>query len=133
MDTMMKTLSSKAPAILRGLAAVLALGAFAGPVAAQDYASAKASGQIGERVDGYVAVVGAGSAELRRVVDDTNIKRKAVYAGKAQAQHVTIEEYAFATGCTLIAKTSPGEKYQAPDGSWKTRTGAAPDRDARCP
>ena len=27
----------------------------------------------------------------------------------------------------------PGEKYQAPDGSWQTRTGAAPQRDTRCP
>jgi uncharacterized protein YdbL (DUF1318 family) len=133
MDTMMKILSTRMPALFRGMAVALALGALAGPAAAQDYASAKASGQIGEKVDGYVAVVGAGSAELRRVVDDTNIKRKAVYAEKAQAQHVTIEEYAFATGCTLIAKTTPGEKYQAPDGSWKTRTSAAPDRDARCP
>ncbi len=116
-----------------GGAALLALGGLAGPAAAQDYATAKASGQIGERIDGYVAVVGAGGADLRRVADDTNIKRKAVYAEKAQAQHVTIEEYAFATGCTLIAKTAPGEKYQAPDGSWKTRTAAAPERDARCP
>jgi uncharacterized protein YdbL (DUF1318 family) len=111
----------------------LALGIMAVPAAAQDYASAKAAGLIGEKVDGYVAVVGAGSPELRRVVDDTNIKRRAVYAEKAQAQRVTIEEYAFATGCTLIAKTSPGEKYQAPDGSWQTRTAAAPLRDPRCP
>ena len=110
-----------------------AMFALAVPALAQDYASAKAAGQIGEKIDGYVAVVGGGSAELRRVVDDTNIKRKAVYSQKAQAQHVTIEEYAFATGCTLITKTAPGEKYQAPDGSWKTRTGAAPERDARCP
>ena len=113
-------------------AASLAL-AIAAPAMAQDYSTAKAAGQVGEKVDGYVAVVGAGSAELRRVVDDTNIKRKAVYAAKAQSQHVTIEEYAFATGCTLIAKTAVGEKYQGPDGSWKTRTGAAPERDSRCP
>lgn len=113
--------------------AALALVTLAVPAMAEEYAAAKAAGLIGERVDGYVAVVGAGNAQLRRVVDDTNIKRKAIYAEKAQTQHVTIEEYAFATGCTLIAKTTPGEKYQAPDGSWKTRTGAPPDRDARCP
>jgi uncharacterized protein YdbL (DUF1318 family) len=115
------------------VAATLVLGAASVPASAQDYASAKASGQIGEMVDGYVGVVAGGNAELRRIVDDTNIKRKAVYAQKAQAQHVTIEEYAFATGCTLIGKTSPGEKYQAPNGVWKTRTNAAPDRDSRCP
>ena len=45
----------------------------------------------------------------------------------------TIEEFAFAAGCNLIAQTQPGEKYQAPDGSWQTRTSAPPMRDNRCP
>ncbi len=134
---MTTTMTKTTQAFLRNAAicggAVLSLGVMAAPAAAEDYATAKSAGLIGERVDGYVAVVGGGSAELRRVADDTNIKRKAVYSEKAQAQHVTIEEYAFATGCTLIAKTAPGEKYQAPDGSWKTRTSAPPERDARCP
>ncbi|MBM3595022.1 MAG: DUF1318 domain-containing protein [Alphaproteobacteria bacterium] len=127
----MKTKLSRL-AMLAG-AIPLALGIVAVPVAAQDYASVKAAGLIGEKVDGYVAVVGSGGPELRRVVDDTNIKRRVVYAEKAQALRVTIEEYAFATACTLIAKTTPGEKYQVPDGSWQTRTAAPPVRDARCP
>ena len=33
---------------------------------------------------------------------------------------------------TQLAQTKPGEKYQAPDGTWKTRTSAPPDRDSRC-
>jgi len=105
----------------------------AGAAAAEEYTSAKAAGLIGERIDGYVAVVGSGNAELRRIADDINIKRKAVYASKAQSQHATLEEYAFTTGCRLIAQTAPGEKYQAPDGSWRTRTSAPPERDPRCP
>lgn len=132
MDNTMTNRTFKRIAASSG-AALLAIGALAVPAVAADYASAKAAGQIGEKIDGYVAVVGAGNAELNRIVDDTNIKRKAVYSTKAQEQHVTIEEYAFATGCNLIAKTAPGEKYQAPDGTWKTRTAAAPVRDARCP
>ncbi|MCB2079519.1 MAG: YdbL family protein [Novosphingobium sp.] len=114
-------------------AALLALGGLSGVAAAQDYNSAKAAGQIGEKMDGYVAVVGAATPALRDVVDDTNIKRKAVYAEKAKAEHATLEEYAFTSGCLLILQTKPGMKYQAPDGSWKTRTAAAPDRDSRCP
>lgn len=119
-------------AVLAG-AALFGVGAPVAPALAQDYASAKAAGLIGEKPDGYVGVVGVGSPELRRVVDDTNIKRKAVYAAKAQEQRVTVEEYAFATGCTLIARTAAGEKYQAPDGSWQTRTSGMPVRDPRCP
>jgi uncharacterized protein YdbL (DUF1318 family) len=97
------------------------------------YAAARASGQVGEKMDGYLAAVGAGSPALRAMVDDLNIKRRAVYSQKAQAQHATVEEYAFTSGCLLIAQTAAGEKYQAPDGSWQTRTSAPPRRDSRCP
>lgn len=118
-------------ALISGLAMTVA--SLAAPALAQDYAAAKATGQIGERPDGYVGVVGTGTAELRRLVDDTNIKRKAVYAQQAQAEHATVEEYAFTSGCLLIAKTLPGMKYQAPDGTWMTRGATPPVRDARCP
>jgi uncharacterized protein YdbL (DUF1318 family) len=97
------------------------------------YAAARTSGQVGEKMDGYLGLVIAGTQALRDMVDDLNIKRKAVYAQKAQAQHATVEEYAFTSGCLLIAQTVPGEKYQAPDGTWQTRTSAAPQRDPRCP
>ena len=97
-----------------------------------EYAAAKAAGQIGEKIDGYVALV-SGPGSLRAVVDDINIKRKAVYAECAQANHATVEEFAFSAGCNLIAKTRPGEKYQAPDGSWQARGAGSPQRDSRCP
>ena len=119
--------------VLSAGAVALALGGLAGPAFAEDYSSAKAAGLIGEKMDGYVGVVGNGTPDLRRIVNDINIKRKAIYSQKAQAQHATVEEYAFTSGCLLIAKTKPGEKYEAPDGSWKTRTSAPPLRDSRCP
>ena len=97
------------------------------------YSAARGAGQVGEKLDGYLGVVGGGSGDLRAMVDDLNIKRRAVYSQKAQAQHATVEEYAFTSGCLLIAQTSPGEKYQAPDGSWQTRGRGAPQRDPRCP
>ena len=118
------------------LAAAIAALAVASPAQAQRDpadAAAKASGQIGEKTDGYVGIVSGGTAQLRAVVDDINIKRKAGYAEKAKQQHATIEEYAFTSGCLLIAQTKAGEKYQAPGGSWQTRGAGAPDRDPRCP
>ena len=122
-------------AIGAGLVGV-SLGAFGGVAYAQRdpaYAAARSAGQIGEKTDGYLGVVGGASAEVRAMVNDLNIKRKAVYAQKAQAAKVTIEEYAFGSGCDAIARTAPGEKYQAPDGSWQTRGAGAPNRDSRCP
>lgn len=97
------------------------------------YAAARASGQVGEKMDGYLGVVGTPGAGLRAMVDDLNIKRKAAYAAKAQANGATIEEYALSSGCQLILNTQPGEKYQAPDGSWQTRGSSVPMRDSRCP
>ena len=97
------------------------------------YAAARAAGEVGEQSDGYLGVVGAGDAALHRMVEDINIRRKAVYSERAQAQHATVEEYAFTTGCVLIAKTQPGEKYLGPNGVWQTRGSAPPLRDSRCP
>ena len=79
------------------------------------------------------AIEKAIEATAKVFAEDINIKRRAVYAQKAQEQHATIEDYAFTSGCVLIAQTKVGEKYQGPNGTWETRTSAAPLRDARCP
>ena len=118
------------------IAVALALGAIAAPASAQRdpaYAAARAAGQIGEKTDGYLGVVGAADANVRKTVEDINIKRRALYAERAQASGATLEEYAITAACLAIARTQPGEKYQAPDGSWQTRGAGAPQRDARCP
>ncbi|HQS69616.1 MAG: hypothetical protein B7Y36_14820 [Novosphingobium sp. 28-62-57] len=115
----------------------LLLSAIAVPATAQNrdpaYAAARAAGQVGEKMDGYLGYVTPAAPALRAVVEDINIKRKALYAEKAQANKATVEEYALTSGCLLIAQTKPGEKYQAPDGSWQTRGNGPPLRDSRCP
>ena len=118
------------------LTALIATSMLASPALAQRdpaYEAARSSGQVGEKMDGYLGIVGASTASLQRLVDDINIKRRAVYADKARAANATLEEYALTAGCLAIARTAPGEKYQAPDGSWQTRTSAPPARDSRCP
>jgi len=123
---------------LAGLAALaLAAGSGATLAWAQDgrdpaYAAARAAGKVGEQKDGYLGVVGSQGTDIAAMVKDLNNKRRAVYTAKASGKS-TIEEYAFATACRLILETKAGEKYQAADGSWKVRTAAAPERDARCP
>ena len=124
-------------AAIAGLAVIAALGA---PLVAQQkpqrdpaYAAARAQGRVGEKPDGYLAIVGEADPALQRMVDDINIKRKAVYTARAQKNKTTIENYAFFAGCTAILRTEPGEKYRAPDGSWQTRTAAEPLRDSQCP
>ena len=97
------------------------------------YAAARSAGQVGEKMDGYLGIVGAATPDLRRMVDDINIRRRAVYAEQAQANNATLEEYAFTAGCLAISRTVAGEMYQAPDGSWQQRGAGAPQRDPRCP
>lgn len=117
-------------------AAVLAGAVMVTPVQAQRdpaYAAARANGSVGEQIDGYLGVVANPTPELQRLVNNINIRRRAVYTEQARKNGATVEEYATTTGCQAILRTVPGEKYQAPDGSWKTRTSAPPERLAICP
>jgi uncharacterized protein YdbL (DUF1318 family) len=123
-------------AMLAGIAALTAIGLVAAPALAQRdpaYAAARAAGKIGEQPDGYLGVVGAADKALQDLVNDINIKRRAVYTAKAKENNATLEAYALTAGCQAIARTIPGEKYMAPDGSWQTRGSGAPIRDPRCP
>jgi uncharacterized protein YdbL (DUF1318 family) len=123
-------------AMIAGIAALAAIGLVAGPALAQRdpaYAAAREAGKVGEQPDGYLGIVGAADPALQRLVDDINIKRRAVYAEKAKENNATLEAYALTAGCQAIARTTPGEKYRAPDGSWQTRGAGAPIRDPRCP
>jgi len=122
--------------MLAGLAGLVVFSGFTAPAMAQRdpaYAAARANGTIGEKIDGYLGVVGNETPALRDMVNDINIKRKAVYTRKAPENGATIQAYATTAGCLAISRTVPGEKYQAPDGAWKTRTSAPPERLPACP
>jgi uncharacterized protein YdbL (DUF1318 family) len=119
--------------LLGGLA--LAAGLAAPAFAQRDpaYQAARGAGQLGEKMDGYLGVVGSQPAAIEQIANDINIRRRENYAQKAQEQGVTLQEYAITQGCILIARTEPGEKYQAPDGGWQTRGSGAPQLHPRCP
>jgi uncharacterized protein YdbL (DUF1318 family) len=95
------------------------------------YAAARSAGQVGEQPDGYLGIVGAPTPALRALVNDINIRRKSAYTQGA-ASGATVEQFAFVSGCRLVAATAPGEMYQTPSGIWKQRGAGAPERDARC-
>lgn len=123
-----------AKALAGGL--VLAGLALSAPALAQRdpaYQAARSAGQVGEKPDGYLGVVGSQSAAVQSMVSDLNIRRRENYAQKAQEQGVTLQEYAITQGCILIARTEQGEKYQDPTGAWQTRGAGAPVRNPKCP
>jgi uncharacterized protein YdbL (DUF1318 family) len=95
------------------------------------YQAARDQGLVGEQPDGYLGIVGTPTPALRALVNNINFQRKKAYTDGAGSGS-TIEQFAFVSGCNLIAKTVPGEKYQTPDGRWLTRDASAPVRDPRC-
>jgi len=120
--------------------AALLLGASATSAAAYQagrdpaYQSARESGLVGEKADGYLGFVVPPSPAVRALVEDINIKRKAAYSKEALANGATVEEMALRSGCRLIAeRTVAGEKYQTPSGQWMTRDASPPLLDPRCP
>lgn len=119
---------------MRKMIALLMIAAAATPALAQRdpaYAAARAAGEVGEQPDGYLGIAVTPTDALRRLVSDINAQRKAAYAESAR-DGSTLEQFAFVSGCNLIAKTAPGEKYRTPGGVWKTRGAGAPERDPRC-
>lgn len=127
-----KSIQMAAAAIILGAAMA------AGVVSAQssladEYRSAKTSGLVGEKMDGYIDAVSAPSASIAALVSAINIKRKDVYFKVAQQTSSRPDEAAFAGGCTNIRNTKPGEYYQTPGGGWALRDGGAPQLNTRCP
>ncbi|MDX1922023.1 MAG: DUF1318 domain-containing protein [Alphaproteobacteria bacterium] len=91
---------------------LIALPAFA------DLHSARAAGQIGEKADGFVVAL---DPSVQALADQVNAKRQAEYAAVAakKGQSVAVVGSVFAS--TIIAGLEKGAKYQAADGSWKTK------------
>jgi uncharacterized protein YdbL (DUF1318 family) len=110
-----------------GVAVVTAGATAAYAFQADASASLRASGQAGEQADGYLGLVGSGSAELRAQVDAVNIKRRAYYTDLAAKRSAKIEEVAATTACELFrTKVGAGQYYRLPDGVWRQRDGGTP-------
>jgi uncharacterized protein YdbL (DUF1318 family) len=119
--------------VMMMFAGVVALtGLSAAAMAQRDpaYAAAREAKQVGEQPDGYLGVV-SGGAPVQALVRDINIKRKAAYTASAQASGSTVEQFAFTSGCNLVAKVGQGEMYKTPSGQWKENSGT-PELDGRC-
>ena len=88
--------------------------------------SAIAAGQVGERYDGYMGLVGAASPQLVRQIQAINIRRRNLYIELASRRNVSPQIVGIATGCELLARIPVGEAYMLSDGSWHRRAPAQP-------
>ncbi len=83
--------------------------------------AAREAGQVGERFDGYMGIVGQPSAQLRSQVSAINIRRRALYINLAASKRVAPHEVGITAGCQLLASVQVGQAYMLADGQWRRR------------
>ena len=85
-------------------------------------AEARAQGLVGERFDGYLAIVGDAGDQLRHQVQAINIRRRALYSDLADRRGASLEQVGMTAACQLLPTVHVGERYQASDKVWRTRS-----------
>jgi len=94
----------------------------AAPVIAADLDAAKAAGQVGERVNGYVGLVDASApGDVKALVEQVNAGRRKKYGEIAAKRGVPIEAVAAQAGAKLIERTPPGYYVMDSTGRWKKK------------
>lgn len=106
--------------LIRSFAVVAAVAALASPAFAIDLQSARSSGIVGEKNDGYVAVLKA-SSEADALAAEVNARRKAEYTRISKENGQPVDVVAKVAAEAIINKLSAGSSYQATDGSWKKK------------
>lgn len=98
--------------ISRAILLILTLCAI--PAWADSLENLRASGAIGESVDGYVVAREPGA---RAEADAINAKRRAIYQEKATAQGINIEQVGKVYAAEIVRKVPPGTWIQV-NGQW---------------
>jgi uncharacterized protein YdbL (DUF1318 family) len=100
--------------------------AAAAPVGAQSpgIGEAIAAGQVGERYDGYMAVIGSASPQLTRRVNAVNLRRRNLYIQLSARRNVSPDLVGMAAGCQLLSQLAVGEAYMLTDHVWRRRAPA---------
>ena len=96
-------------------AAVVAVGLWVAPAAAQSLDELRASGAIGERFDGLVE---ARDASAAAAVKEINAKRQEIYAQRAAAQGVPADQVGRVYAQEILQKAPAGTWFLAPDNKW---------------
>ena len=93
--------------------------------------AARATGQVGERFDGYLGFSTSPPATLRTQVDAINIRRRSLYSSLAVRRGVAPADVGIAAACELMRRVAVGEAYLLSEAVWRRRSAgqAAPRPD----
>ena len=83
--------------------------------------AARASGQVGERYDGYLGYAQTPAPGVRSQVDAVNIRRRSLFTGLAGQRGASPQEVGIAVGCELLAIVAVGEVYMLAVNVWRRR------------
>ena len=108
------------PNPLRSLTALLVLlaalwAAGPAPALAQDLDQLRASGQMGERFDGYAEAIDPGLLDF---VKQVNGKRNAIYKQRAAEQNVPVGQVGRVYAQEILSKAPSGTRFLQEDGTW---------------
>jgi len=82
----------------------------------------KADGLIGEQVNGYIGLVKQNvPADIKKLVNDVNAKRRAGYQNIAKKQGTSLAEVERVGGNTAIQKTLSGNYIRDASGTWRKK------------
>ncbi len=82
----------------------------------------KADGLIGEQANGYIGLVKQNvPADIKKLVNDVNAKRRAGYQKIAKKQGTSLAEVERVGGNTAIEKTLRGNYIREASGTWRKK------------
>jgi uncharacterized protein YdbL (DUF1318 family) len=90
------------------------------PALALDLHTARSTGQIGEKTDGYVSAI-AKSEEVAALAREVNNKRREEYARISKENGQPVDVVAKLAAQQIIGSLPAGSSYQDESGSWKKR------------
>ena len=91
-------------------------------VAGSPLTQPKADGLIGEQANGYLGLVAQNApSSIKKLVSDTNAKRKAGYQKIAAKQGTSLSDVEKVGGNTAIEKTSRGNYIRDANGTWRKK------------
>ena len=104
------------------LALLISMMAVSIATAASPLTQPKADGLIGEQANGYIGLVKQNvPADIKKLVNDVNAKRRAGYQNIAKKQGTSLAEVERVGGNTAIEKTLRGNYIRDASGAWRKK------------
>ena len=93
---------------------------FSLPAMALELSQARSGGLVGEKLDGYVAVIGS-DAQAQELVNEINARRRAEYQKISAENKQPVSVVGKLAAEQIISGLPAGSYYQGADGSWKRK------------